>query len=162
VAALELWRLPTEGIPTQRDLNIGLNINLPMEQHDNPYISRELAFEFHYFSMRKFWFMFMAKALVISPGGFGTVDELFETMTLITTHKMKKKMPIVLFGSSYWDDVLNLDAMIEQGAISVEEAALIFKIDSDDAAFNHISADLEENALNDPDEVVSPEMRSDS
>lgn len=104
----------------------------------------------------------MAKALVISPGGFGTVDELFETMTLITTHKMKKKMPLVLFGSSYWDDVLNLDAMIEQGAISVEEAALIFKIDSVDAAFNHISADLEENALNDADEVVSPGMRGDS
>jgi predicted Rossmann-fold nucleotide-binding protein len=79
------------GASEAKGLNIGLNINLPMEQHCNPYISRELAFEFHYFFMRKFWFMFMAKALVIFPGGFGTMDKLSETMTLITTHKIKKK-----------------------------------------------------------------------
>jgi predicted Rossmann-fold nucleotide-binding protein len=89
------------GASDAKGLNIGLNINLPMEQHDNPYISRELALKFHYFFMRKFWFIFMAKALVISPGGFGTVDELFETMTLITTHKMKKKMHSMIRTRSY-------------------------------------------------------------
>ena len=150
------------GASEAKGLNIGLNINLPLEQHDNPYISRELAFEFHYFFMRKFWFMFMAKALVIFPGGFGTMDELFETMTLITTHKIKKKMPIVLFGTSYWNDVLNIDAMVEHGTVSADEAALIFKTDSVDEAFDYISKDLEKNALADPDEPLSRGTREES
>ncbi|MBT3767351.1 MAG: LOG family protein [Rhodospirillaceae bacterium] len=148
------------GASEAKGLNIGLNINLPQEQHDNPYISRELAFEFHYFFMRKFWFMFMAKALVIFPGGFGTMDELFETMTLITTHKIKKKMPIVLFGTSYWNDVLNIDAMVEHGTVSADEAALIFRTDSVDEAFAYISKDLEENALADPEDSLSRGTRA--
>ena len=109
---------------------------------------------------RKFWFMFMAKALVIFPGGFGTMDELFETMTLITTHKIKKKMPIVLFGTSYWNDVLNIDAMVEHGTVSADEAALIFRTDSVDEAFAYISKDLEENALADPEDSLSRGTRA--
>lgn len=109
--------------------------------------------------MRKSWFMFLAKALVIFPGGFGTLDKLFETMTLITTHK--KKMPIVLFGSSYWNDVINIDAMVEHGTVSADEAALIFKTGSVDEAFAYISKELEENVLSDPDESLSPGMRTD-
>ena len=148
------------GASEAKGLNIGLNISLPFEQHDNPYITRHLGFEFHYFFMRKFWFMFMAKALVIFPGGFGTMDELFETMTLITTHKIKKKMPIVLFGTSYWNDVLNIDAMVEHGTVSADEAALIFRTDSVDEAFAYISKDLEENALADPEDSLSRGTRA--
>src|SRR3546814_7401622 len=86
------------GASEARGLNIALNISLPMEQIDNPYISRELNFEFHYFFMRKFWFAYLAKAVVVMPGGFGTLDEFFELLTLVQTGKIRKKMPIVLFG----------------------------------------------------------------
>ncbi|TAJ08144.1 MAG: LOG family protein, partial [Planctomycetota bacterium] len=86
--------------------NVGLNISLPFEQNDNPYITRRLSFEFHYFFMRKFWFSYLAKAFVIMPGGFGTLDEFFEVVTLVQTLKIKKKVAIVLYGTEYWDKVL--------------------------------------------------------
>ena len=86
----------------RKGLNIGLNISLPFEQNDNPFITRELSFEFHYFFMRKFWFTYLAKAMIVMPGGFGTLDEFMEVVTLVQTLKIKKALPIVLFGKEFW------------------------------------------------------------
>src|SRR3984957_2488654 len=97
---------------------IGLNINLPFEQNPNPYITPALNFEFHYFFMRKFWFAYLAKALVIFPGGFGTLDEFFEIVTLAQTEKLAKKIVIVIYGSEYWKKVVNFEAMVDAGVIS--------------------------------------------
>src|SRR6185312_1479495 len=94
---------------------IGLNIKLPFEQMPNPYITPALNFNFHYFFMRKYWFAYLAKALVVFPGGFGTLDEMFELLTLAQTHKLAKKMTIVIYGSKYWKNVINLDLLAEKG-----------------------------------------------
>lgn len=131
-------------------INIGLNISLPFEQHFNPFITRELNFEFHYFFMRKFWFLYLAKALIVFPGGFGTMDELFEAMTLIQTGKSKKKMPIVLYGKEFWDDVLNLDALVKYGTISEKDLDLFYTTDSVDDAYQHIVKHLSESAISHP------------
>ncbi len=131
-------------------INIGFNISLPHEQIDNPYITRELNFEFHYFFMRKFWFIYLAKALVVFPGGFGTLDELFETLTLIQTRKLSKKLPIVLYGKSFWDEVLNLDALVRHGTIEAADLELFFATDSIDDAFDHIVDQLSTYALKKP------------
>jgi len=98
--------------------SVGLNIGLPFEQQPNPYITPDLNFEFHYFFMRKFWFAYLAKALVVFPGGFGTLDELSELLTLAQTHKLMKKIVIVLYGTSFWKEVLNFDALVKYGMIS--------------------------------------------
>ncbi len=103
---------------------IGLNIGLPFEQQPNPYITPDLSFEFHYFFMRKFWFAYLARALVIFPGGFGTLDELFEIMTLAQTHKLESKIVIVLYGSKFWKEVLNFDALVKHNTISPEDVKL--------------------------------------
>ena len=100
---------------------IGLNIRLPFEQGANPYITDGLHFEFHYFFMRKFWFAYLAKALVVFPGGFGTCDELFEILTLVQTDKLSKKMDVVLYGSEYWEQVLRFKPMAEWGAIADDD-----------------------------------------
>ena len=118
--------------------SIGLNISLPMEQYPNPYIDDELNFEFHYFFMRKFWFVYLAKAIVIFPGGFGTMDELFETLTLVQTKKLSKPLPIVIFGTDYWNKLVNFDTMIEWGTISKEDMDLIKFYDDVDEAFNYL------------------------
>src|SRR6185437_9735994 len=109
---------------------IGLNIRLPFEQGANPYITDGLRFEFHYFFMRKFWFAYLAKALVIFPGGFGTCDELFEILTLAQTDKLSKKIGVVLYGSDYWDQVLNLAPMSEWGAIADDDVELLHHADT--------------------------------
>lgn len=114
---------------------IGLNIRLPFEQHPNPYITPALNFEFHYFFMRKLWFAYLAKALVVFPGGFGTMDELFEILTLAQTQKLAKKMLIVLYGSQYWKDVVNFDALVKHGMISPEDLDLFQYADDPDTAF---------------------------
>jgi hypothetical protein len=102
-----------------------MNISLPHEQFPNPYISPELSFLFHYFFMRKFWLVYQAKAVLAFPGGYGTLDELFETLTLIQTDKMQKKhLPICLYGEEYWKNIINFEALIEQGAISSEDNRL--------------------------------------
>ncbi len=109
---------------------IGLNIGLPFEQFPNPWISPELNFEFHYFFMRKFWFAYLAKALVVFPGGFGTMDELFEILTLVQTQKLKKKIAIVLYGSEYWKEVINFPAFLKHGMISEADLALFHFADT--------------------------------
>jgi uncharacterized protein (TIGR00730 family) len=129
-------------------LNIGLTISMPAEEFGNTYVSEGLGFEFHYFFMRKFWFTYMAKAVVVMPGGFGTMDELFELMTLIQTLKMKKRPPIVLFGREFWDTVLNFEALARFGTIDERDVDLFFKTDSVDEAFEHITRELEATAMN--------------
>ncbi len=106
---------------------IGLNIHLPFEQVPNQYITPSLNFEFHYFFMRKFWFAYLAKALVIFPGGFGTFDELFEILTLAQTQKLAKKILVVIYGSEYWNKLINFQVMVDAGTISPEDLEL-FKI----------------------------------
>ncbi len=124
--------------------SIGLNISIPMEQYSNPYITPELNFEFHYFFIRKFWFIYLAKGLVIFPGGFGTLDELFEVLTLIQTEKVLKRVPIVIYGSEYWNQVINLEAMVKYGTISKADLDLVRFCDSVDEAFNYIKDELTE------------------
>ncbi len=138
------------GASEAKGLNVGLNITLPHEQIDNPYISRELNFEFHYFFMRKFWFLYLAKALVVFPGGFGTMDELFETLTLVQTGKLRKPLPVVLYGADYWSEVVNLEAMVKWGTISAEDVNLFHTTDSVDDAYAFITSELEAKALDRP------------
>lgn len=138
------------GASEAKGLNIGLNITLPFEQHENPYITRHLNFEFKYFFMRKFWFTYMAKAMVAFPGGFGTMDELFEALTLIQTEKVSKKLPIVLYGKEFWNDVVNLEALVKYGTISPEDLDLFKAVDTVDEAYDYITSFLEEHAIDEP------------
>jgi uncharacterized protein (TIGR00730 family) len=121
---------------------IGLNIGLPFEQEPNAFITPSLSFEFHYFFMRKFWFAYLAKALVIFPGGFGTLDELFEILTLAQTHKLESKIIIVLYGSAYWKEVLNFDALVRHGTISQEDVNLFQYADSPEEALGLLQEKL--------------------
>jgi uncharacterized protein (TIGR00730 family) len=123
-------------------ISIGLGISLPEEPTMNEYITREMGFEFHYFFMRKFWFVYLAKALVVFPGGFGTMDELFELLTLVQTKKSSKTMPIVLYGRAFWKDVLNFDALIRWGTISPADLSLFHIADSPDEAFAYLTREL--------------------
>jgi uncharacterized protein (TIGR00730 family) len=121
---------------------IGLNINLPFEQNPNSYISPSLNFEFHYFFMRKFWFAYLAKALVIFPGGFGTLDEFFEIVTLAQTEKLAKKIVVVVYGSDYWKKVVNFEAMVDAGVISPEDLELFQMCDSPEESFEFLKEGL--------------------
>jgi len=123
--------------------SIGLSIELPHEQFANPYISPELSFNFHYFFMRKLWFAQIAKALIVFPGGFGTMDELWEMMTLLQTGKLTRTNLILIYGRKYWDDVLNLKAMVRWGTISPSEYGLLKFADTVEDAFEVIRAGLE-------------------
>ncbi len=122
--------------------SIGLNISLPFEQTSNPFITPDLNFDFHYFFMRKFWFVYLAKALIIFPGGFGTLDELFELLTLVQTKKVTKRLPIVIYGSEYWDQIINIDNMVKYGVISKEDRELVQYCDTVDEAFNYLKDEL--------------------
>jgi hypothetical protein len=127
---------------------IGLNIGLPHEQQPNPYVTRELTFEFHYFFMRKLWFAYLARALVAFPGGFGTLDELTEILTLVQTGKIDRRIPVVLYGSSYWNEIINFDALVRHGMINREDLALFQFADDPATALEllqaGIAAELEE------------------
>jgi uncharacterized protein (TIGR00730 family) len=123
--------------------SVGLGISLPMEERVNRYVTPDLGFEFHYFFMRKYWFAYLAKAMVIMPGGFGTMDELAEILTLRQTGKIKKPLPMVLFGTEYWNRVIDMDAMVEWGTISDRDLLLMHKTDSVDDAFAHITGQLD-------------------
>ena len=144
------------GASEAKGVNIGLKISIPFEQIPNPYITRRLTFEFHYFFMRKFWFAYFAKAMIVMPGGFGTIDELMEILTLMQTLKIRKHLPIVLFGTEFWDQVLDLDAMVEYGTIDRDDLALLFRTDSVDEAFDFITSELTEHALAEPGGALGP------
>ena len=117
---------------------VGLNIRLPFEQGPNPYITEGLHFEFHYFFMRKFWFAYLAKALVIFPGGFGTLDEMFEILTLAQTKKLSKKLLVILYGSDYWNEIFDLKPLVEWGAIHPDDLDLLCRVDTPQDAFREL------------------------
>jgi uncharacterized protein (TIGR00730 family) len=137
--------------------SIGLNISLPFEQGPNPYITQGLHFEFHYFFMRKFWFAYLAKALVVFPGGFGTLDEMFEILTLMQTQKLAKQIQVILYGTEYWDQMLSLDPMIEWGAINPSDKALLRRADTPHDACELLKQHLTEHHLTPP---VAQEMKA--
>ena len=134
--------------------SIGLNIEIPFEQKPNPHITPDLNFDFHYFFMRKFWFAYLAKAMICMPGGFGTLDELMEVLTLMQTLKIKKAMPIVLFGTEFWRDVINFNALVKYGTISRQDLDLVFRTDSIDEAFDHVTHELTERYLHDDEATM--------
>ncbi len=140
----------SRGAAEAKGLNIGLAISMPLEEPVNPYVTRQLAFKFHYFFMRKFWFAYLAKAAVVMPGGFGTLDELFEVLTLIQTLKIKKRLPIVLFGTDFWRHVIDFEALANHGVIDESDLDLFFRTDSVDQAFEFITGELTEHTLTSP------------
>lgn len=125
--------------------SIGLNISLPFEQAPNKYITPELNFEFHYFFMRKFWFVYPARAAVIFPGGFGTMDEMMEILTLVQTEKLRKKIALVLFGSDFWNKILNFEALVEEHVISKSDLDLFRICDTPEEAFNYLRTELKDH-----------------
>src|SRR5438445_4122383 len=129
---------------------IGLNINLPFEQNPNPYVTPALNFEFHYFFMRKFWFAYLAKALVIFPGGFGTLDELFEILTLAQTEKLAKKILVVIYGKEYWHRLINFQFMVDAGTISPQDMDLFKIVDSPEEGFEYLRDGLTKYHLGSP------------
>ena len=133
---------------------VGLNIGLPFEQFPNPFITPELSFEFHYFFMRKFWFAYLSKAMVVFPGGFGTLDEMMELLTLTQTQKLAKKVTIVLYGSAYWKEIINFEALVKYGMISPEDLNLFQYADDPNTAFEILKTGLMTYAL----QVDTPEM----
>jgi uncharacterized protein (TIGR00730 family) len=137
---------------------IGLNIKLPFEQGANRYITEGLQFEFHYFFMRKFWFAYLAKSLVIFPGGFGTLDEMFEILTLMQTEKLQKQIQIILYGTDYWDAILNLEPMADWGAIGASDLHLLQRANTPQEAFELLKAHLTEHHLvpTTPQEMQAP------
>jgi len=130
------------GASDARGVNVGLTISIPVEEFDNPFVTRDLAFHFHYFFMRKFWFTYLAKAVVVFPGGFGTLDELFELLTLVQTRKMHKPLPIVLFGERFWKEGINFDALVRYATISPRDVELVYRTDSIDDAYDWIVGEL--------------------
>ncbi len=126
------------GAKEAKGKSIGMNISLPFEQYVNDYVSPELAFEFHYFFVRKFWLIYMAKALIVFPGGFGTMDELFEAMTLVQTRKIHKDLKIIIYGSEYWKKTINFQEFVDAGTISKKDLKLFDFCDTVDDAYNKI------------------------
>jgi uncharacterized protein (TIGR00730 family) len=135
------------GASEAKGLNVGLTISIPIEEFDNRYVTRELSFHFHYFFMRKFWFAYLAKALLVFPGGFGTLDELFEILTLRQTGKMRKNLAVVLFGAEYWNEVIDFDALVRHGTINKEDLDLFHRTDSVDETFDIVTRHLSEHAM---------------
>jgi len=139
--------------------SVGLNIGLPFEQAPNPYITDELSFEFHYFFMRKFWFAYLAKALIVFPGGFGTLDELSEILTLTQTQKLEKKMLVLLYGREFWEEVLNFEALVRYGMISPGDLDLFTFVDDTQAAFEYLRDFLTQHYLTPtPKETPAPDI----
>ncbi len=122
--------------------SIGLNISLPFEQFPNPYLSKGLNFEFHYFFMRKLWFVMLAHGMIVFPGGFGTLDELMEVITLKQTHKTTKPLPIILYSSDFWNKLINFDYLVELGTISKNDLNLFTFADTPEEAFEYLKNEL--------------------
>lgn len=137
---------------------IGMNISLPFEQYPNEYITDDLAFEFHYFFMRKFWMVYLSKAAVVMPGGFGTLDEFMEILTLVQTEKIRRKLPIVLFGTDYWTQIAKLEPMADYGTIDLEDLDLFHLTDSVDDAVDWLKAQLMEWAVDHPGAGLTMEV----
>jgi len=127
--------------------SLGLNIALPFEQYPNPYISPELNFQFNYFFMRKFWFAYMAKAIVVFPGGFGTMDEMSEILTLVQTRKLEKKIQILLYGKEFWQEVINFEALVKHGVISPEDLKLMEFVETPHDGLDRLKKFLSEHYL---------------
>jgi uncharacterized protein (TIGR00730 family) len=127
--------------------SIGLNISLPHEQLPNPYITDELNFEFHYFFMRKFWFMYLAKAMVVFPGGFGTMDEMMEVLTLLQSGKIQKNLTVVLYGTDYWTKIINFQEMIRLGVIAKDDMKLFKFCDSPEETYEYLKLEITKNVL---------------
>jgi uncharacterized protein (TIGR00730 family) len=139
--------------------SVGLNISIPFEQYVNPFVTKELSFEFHYFFMRKFWFAYLSKAFVVFPGGFGTFDELFEILTLVQTSKIRKKLALVIYDEKYWKSVVNFDALIEQGVINASDLDLFHFCNDIDSAFEIVKEHLEKNFLHEKEpSVIEPRI----
>jgi uncharacterized protein (TIGR00730 family) len=128
--------------------SVGLNISIPFEQFVNKYVDPKFAFEFHYFFMRKLWFVYLSKALIVFPGGFGTLDELMEVLTLVQTKKVTKKLKIIIYDEAYWKEVINFDALIEHGTISKDDMKLFEFCNTVDDAFDKIKIHFEKYFLN--------------
>jgi uncharacterized protein (TIGR00730 family) len=139
--------------------SVGLNISIPFEQYVNPFVTKELSFEFHYFFMRKFWFAYLSKAFIVFPGGFGTFDELFEILTLVQTDKIRKKLALVIYDEKYWKSVVNFDALIEQGVINASDLDLFHFCNDIDTAFEVVKDHLEKNFLREKEpSVIEPRI----
>ena len=137
--------------------SIGLNISIPFEQFVNNYVTKDLSFEFHYFFMRKFWFAYLSKALIVFPGGFGTMDELFEILTLVQTDKIRKKLAMVIYDEKYWKSIINFDNLIFEGVISETDMKLFHFCNDIDDVFNIVTTHLEKNFLKGKEpEVIEP------
>ena len=140
----------SRGASEAKGMNVGLTISLPNEQFDNDYLTRALSVHFHYFFMRKFWFAYLAKAVIEFPGRYGTLDELFELLTLVQTQKLRKPMPMVLFGTQYWEQVVNFDALVRHGMVNPGDVDLLHRTDSVDDAYEWIVTRLEKRSLDKP------------
>lgn len=137
--------------------SIGLNISIPFEQFVNKYVTKDLSFEFHYFFMRKFWFAYLSKALIVFPGGFGTMDELFEILTLVQTEKIKKRLALVIYDEKYWKSIINFDNLIYEGVISESDMKLFHFCNNVNDAFNLVTNHLEKYFLREKEpEVIEP------
>jgi hypothetical protein len=138
--------------------SVGLNISIPFEQYINKFVSPDLSFEFHYFFMRKFWFAYLAKALIVFPGGFGTMDEFFELLTLIQTGKIKKKLLLVVYDKKYWNSIINFKGLVEQGVISKSDLNLFSFCNTIDEAFDLITTHFKKNYLIKETEAEEPSL----
>jgi uncharacterized protein (TIGR00730 family) len=139
--------------------SIGLNISIPFEQFVNKYVTKDLSFEFHYFFMRKFWFAYLSKALIVFPGGFGTMDEMFEVLTLIQTEKIKKRLALIIYDEKYWKSIINFDNLINEGVISESDMKLFSFANNIDDVYRRITTHLEKYFLKDKEpDVIEPKI----
>ena len=139
-----MMRAANKGAHEAGEKSVGFGISVPFEDGLNPYVTPALGFEFHYFFTRKFWMAYKVMGLVVAPGGLGTLDELFELVTLMQTGKIKRKIPIVLMGKGYWDKVLNFEAMVEYGMIAQNDVDGIYRTDCVDDAHNYLTKHIDE------------------
>lgn len=141
--ATGIMEAANRGASEAKGITLGLGIELPYEKALNQWVTHSLAFKFHYFFMRKFWMVYLAKALIVFPGGFGTLDELSEILTLCQTHKEHKDVPVVLYGKDYWNDVINFDAMVKHGTVSRKDLNIFKVVDSVDEAYEYLTTEIE-------------------